>query len=411
MVPTSAAARTGPGPHVSFLRCRIRVPVRLRTWVPAFPRMRRRCAAPLSIRRATPYRLYVSMSSDRSARATSTRMPRAAFSVADLPAGAYRVLGRRGGILGRCAIDHRRRDGRATLTIPLTLGRVSESVVVSAAQVEVAQSDAPASVHVVTAETLRARQIDNFGDALRAVPGLSVARSGGRGALTSLFPRGGESDYTLVLVDGMRLNAFGGGMDLSQLALANVERIEVVHGAAERALRGRRHRRCRPGRDDARWPGARRGARGGRQRIDLARARHDLGLGGRLELERQFQRSASDGFTGTAAAASRSVTTTGGSDRSRVPSAGSRHRPASSDSMPGVWRANAERRVPTAPIRSACFRAWTRSREAARTTGRSAWPHSTAGGTCSPAASGSDTRCPTIISRTTSSAASALLSF
>ena len=43
------------------------------------------------------------------------------------------------------------------------------------------------------------------------VPGLSVARSGGRGALTSLFPRGGESDYTLVLVDGMRLNAFGGG--------------------------------------------------------------------------------------------------------------------------------------------------------------------------------------------------------
>ena len=64
----------------------------------------------------------------------------------------------------------------------------------------------------MTAETLRARQIDNFGDALRAVPGLSVARSGGRGALTSLFPRGGESDYTLVLVDGMRLNAFGGGM-------------------------------------------------------------------------------------------------------------------------------------------------------------------------------------------------------
>jgi outer membrane cobalamin receptor len=42
--------------------------------------------------------------------------------------------------------------------------------------------------------------------------------------------RGGESDYTLVLVDGIRANAFGGGMDLSQLPLADVDRIEVVRG-------------------------------------------------------------------------------------------------------------------------------------------------------------------------------------
>ena len=157
-------------------------------------------------------------------------MPRALSRSSNLPAGAYRVLADAEGFSADAqSITIAAMDERA-LTIPLTVGRVSESVVVSAAQVEVAQSEAPASVHVVTAETLRARQIDNFGDALRAVPGLSVARSGGRGALTSLFPRGGESDYTLVLVDGMRLNAFGGGMDLSQLALANVERIEAVTG-------------------------------------------------------------------------------------------------------------------------------------------------------------------------------------
>ena len=48
--------------------------------------------------------------------------------------------------------------------------------------------------------------------------------------MTSVLPRGGDSDYTLVLVDGVRVNAFGGGFDFSQLALADVDRIEIVRG-------------------------------------------------------------------------------------------------------------------------------------------------------------------------------------
>ena len=72
--------------------------------------------------------------------------------------------------------------------------------------------------------------MESFGDALRAVPGLTVSRSGGRGALTSMFPRGGESDFTLVLVDGVRMNAFGGGFDLSLLDVGDIERIEFVPG-------------------------------------------------------------------------------------------------------------------------------------------------------------------------------------
>ena len=63
------------------------------------------------------------------------------------------------------------------------------------------------------------------------MPGLTLQQNGGAGTVTSLFSRGGESDYTLVLVDGIRQNSFGGGLDISQVPLQDVERIEVLRGS------------------------------------------------------------------------------------------------------------------------------------------------------------------------------------
>ena len=77
---------------------------------------------------------------------------------------------------------------------------------------------------------MKARQLETVADALRTTPGFAVGRNGGRGALTSVFPRGGESDYTLVLVDGIRVNNFGGGFDFSLLPLGDVDQIEIVRG-------------------------------------------------------------------------------------------------------------------------------------------------------------------------------------
>lgn len=115
-------------------------------------------------------------------------------------------------------------------TLTLQLSAVSESVVVSAAQVETPLSSASSSVTVITREDLEKHQADSVADALRAVPGLSVASAGGRGAQTSVFPRGGESDYSLVFIDGVQVNSFGGGYDFGHLPTANVERIEIVRG-------------------------------------------------------------------------------------------------------------------------------------------------------------------------------------
>ncbi len=121
-------------------------------------------------------------------------------------------------------------DARDLGTISLSMSALSESVVVSAAQVEVPVTQVTSSVTIITGAELEARQIHSVADALRTVPGLALVTTGGVGANTNLFPRGGESNYTLALIDGVPVNAFGGDFDFGQIATANIERIEVVRG-------------------------------------------------------------------------------------------------------------------------------------------------------------------------------------
>ncbi|HSH74198.1 MAG TPA: TonB-dependent receptor, partial [Longimicrobiales bacterium] len=85
-------------------------------------------------------------------------------------------------------------------------------------------------VTILEGEELRLRGVASLGEVLRDVAGVDVVRSGSFGALTSVFLRGGESDYTLVLVDGVQVNQPGGGFDFAALSLDNVERVEVVRG-------------------------------------------------------------------------------------------------------------------------------------------------------------------------------------
>ena len=115
-------------------------------------------------------------------------------------------------------------------TVRLQLSAITESLVVSAAQVEVPLSATASAVTVLTGDELRARQYETVADALRSVPGMTVASSGGRGTLTSVYPRGGETDYSLVFVDGVQANSFGGGFDFAHLPVTNIDRVEIVRG-------------------------------------------------------------------------------------------------------------------------------------------------------------------------------------
>jgi vitamin B12 transporter len=105
-------------------------------------------------------------------------------------------------------------------------------VVVTATRSPLAADRAPASVTVLTGAQLRREGIATVADALRQVPGLSLAQTGSYGASTSLFIRGGESKFTKVLIDGVPVNEAGGAFDFSSLTTDNLDRIEIVRGPA-----------------------------------------------------------------------------------------------------------------------------------------------------------------------------------
>ena len=105
-------------------------------------------------------------------------------------------------------------------------------VVITATRVPVDQSVAPNAVTVIRGEDLRERGVVMVSDALASVPGLTLVRSGSFGATTSLFARGGESDYVKVLIDGVPVNNPGGAFDFASLTTDNLDRIEVVRGPA-----------------------------------------------------------------------------------------------------------------------------------------------------------------------------------
>lgn len=105
-------------------------------------------------------------------------------------------------------------------------------VVVTATLVPISTVAPTATVTVLHGDDLRARGITRVLDALRSVPGAEVVASGPVGSQTSLFLRGGNSNYVRVLVDGVAVNDAGGAFDFATLTTDNVDRIEIVRGPA-----------------------------------------------------------------------------------------------------------------------------------------------------------------------------------
>jgi vitamin B12 transporter len=95
-------------------------------------------------------------------------------------------------------------------------------------------SSATASVTLIERKDIEATGAPNVAELLRQTPGIQLLDSGTRGGLTAAQIRGGDPNFTLVLLDGVPLNDStdpqGGAVNLQSLPTAGIERIEILRG-------------------------------------------------------------------------------------------------------------------------------------------------------------------------------------
>src|SRR5580692_12653184 len=121
-------------------------------------------------------------------------------------------------------------DSADSVTIQLRLAPTSQTVVVTATRTPVEASSAGAAVEVLSGEQLQVMNPVAADDALRFLPGAVVNTAGQRGGLSSLFVRGGNSNYNKVIVDGVSVTEPGGTIDFGTLSLGEADRLEFLRG-------------------------------------------------------------------------------------------------------------------------------------------------------------------------------------
>ncbi len=116
-----------------------------------------------------------------------------------------------------------------------TVKTVLEEVVVTASRTPQQVIHAARSVEVIDSKTIERTPFNTVGELLENQTGLYVVGSGQTpGANQSIFMRGSNSNQTSILINGVRItdpSTPNGAIDLSELSLSNVERIEILRGS------------------------------------------------------------------------------------------------------------------------------------------------------------------------------------
>ena len=153
------------------------------------------------------------------------------FLINDVGVGRYNVSAEESGFSQSKAVAVDVHAGTtANADISLEISAISDHLVVTATRTETRTAELGGSGSVITDADLEKGNQTSLSESLRVIPGLAVVQTGGRGGLTSIFTRGGESDYNKVLIDGVPANEAGGLFDFGSLTTENIDRIEVMRG-------------------------------------------------------------------------------------------------------------------------------------------------------------------------------------
>jgi vitamin B12 transporter len=110
-----------------------------------------------------------------------------------------------------------------------------EEVVITSSRSEQNINDIGRSLSIISMEDIQNSVYTNVSELLSKKEGIYVVGTGQTpGSLQSLFLRGANSEHTMILIDGVRINnpsSTDNAINLAELSLANIERIEIVRGS------------------------------------------------------------------------------------------------------------------------------------------------------------------------------------
>jgi len=107
-----------------------------------------------------------------------------------------------------------------------------DTIIVTATRTEIPLVDATVPVKVISRDDIELSLATDLAELLRFEAGIDIGRNGGPGQATSMFLRGTESNHTLVLIDGVRINPGTiGGAAIQHIAPETIDHIEIVKGA------------------------------------------------------------------------------------------------------------------------------------------------------------------------------------
>ena len=158
--------------------------------------------------------------------------PEGRYRAEGLATGEYTVTAEAPGLLASSESRVQVNGGEARLDVVLGPAPVREQVVVAATRQEAALGTLGVAATVLDRERIAQRAASTLLPLLQDVPGMAVARTGGVGSQASAFVRGGESRFARILVDGVPVNQPGGYFDFGSAVPLELERLEVVRGAA-----------------------------------------------------------------------------------------------------------------------------------------------------------------------------------
>lgn len=158
------------------------------------------------------------------------------FTLKDLSPGRYvleaRMVGYRSASL-KLDVQALRQTEPAETIVALQLSplELAEMTVTAQRTERLAAEQSAMSVRVIPSETFEG-QVSTLSEVLSRSSGVQIRTLGGLGGFSTVSIRGTTSEQVKVYLDGISLNsALGGGVNLGDIPLSNVDRIEVYKGS------------------------------------------------------------------------------------------------------------------------------------------------------------------------------------